>query len=333
MTISRDRKAVIKSMALAGKSQGEIAKVTKLSNSTVSRHLKLIPGFSYKSRSGNKMILSCRDERMLARMYNQGTITRLWEGVEYAETRLGKKISTTTVKSALKKQGLRCHNSPMKPDLTAENKKERLKFAKQYKDWTAENWRSVVFTDETSCYTYGPRLHFTHFRSDDVPLQTGHMVPSAHFGGLKQSMWAGMTYDGLLKCVLYDGSLNSVKYIEVLNESLKDFMSRHKNFKIVQDNASYHTSVETIAWFSERDFKLVSIPPNSPDLNPIENLWGSFKRKLYSSDLRHMNRTQFKQHIKREWNRIPGSYYEGLVDSMHDRIKAVIKAKGGNTKY
>ncbi len=82
MEISREKKATNKARALAGKSQGEIVKATKLHNSTISKHLKMIPGLKYKCRSGKKKILSDRDERMLARQYNQGKITRLWEGVE-----------------------------------------------------------------------------------------------------------------------------------------------------------------------------------------------------------------------------------------------------------
>ena len=72
-------------------------------------------------------------------------------------------------------------------------------------------------------------------------------------------------------------------------------------------------------------------PPQSPDLNPIENLWDYVERKwekVPSTTLKKLCRT-----IKVIWHSIPPEIVSNLVSSMPRRIEAVIKTKGGPTKY
>ena len=74
-------------------------------------------------------------------------------------------------------------------------------------------------------------------------------------------------------------------------------------------------------------------PRYSPDLNPIEHLWRELKTRVRSYNepangvLEIWNRTEV------EWEKIPKEKCQRLVESMPRRIAAVIKAKGGYTKY
>ncbi len=72
-------------------------------------------------------------------------------------------------------------------------------------------------------------------------------------------------------------------------------------------------------------------PANSPDLNPIENLWGIVKRKM--RDNRPNNADDLKAAIKATWASIPPQQCHKLITSMPRQIEAVIKAKGAPTKY
>ena len=78
--------------------------------------------------------------------------------------------------------------------------------------------------------------------------------------------------------------------------------------------------------------KKMEWPPNSPDLNPIENLW-----KLVKDLLRHHNRPRNKQEmmqtIEAVWNEVSMEQLQTLIASMPKRIKAVIAAQGGSTKW
>ncbi len=70
---------------------------------------------------------------------------------------------------------------------------------------------------------------------------------------------------------------------------------------------------------------------NSPDLNPIENLWGIVKRKM--RDTRPNNADELKATVKETWASIPPQQCHKLITSMPRWIEAVIKAKGAPTKY
>lgn len=51
---------------------------------------------------------------------------------------------------------------------------------------------------------------------------------------------------------------------------------------IIIDNASYHKSEELLKLFHNHKITLLFLPPYSPDLNPIEKLWGTIKQHLRS---------------------------------------------------
>ncbi len=72
-------------------------------------------------------------------------------------------------------------------------------------------------------------------------------------------------------------------------------------------------------------------PANSPDLNPIENLWGIVKRKMRYA--RPNNAEELKATIRATWALITPEQCHRLIDSMPRRIAAVIQAKGAPTNY
>lgn len=78
--------------------------------------------------------------------------------------------------------------------------------------------------------------------------------------------------------------------------------------------------------------RTLSWPGNSPDLNPIENCWQVVGRKL--AQHKPVNKTSLREAIIRVWNHeLNVDYIKKLIDSMPTRIQAVIKARGGTTKY
>ncbi len=72
---------------------------------------------------------------------------------------------------------------------------------------------------------------------------------------------------------------------------------------------------------------------NSPDLNPIENVWNWMKNKLQDSKATSL--PQLKQEIMELWTLHMGDiqYLKNLVESMPRRLEAVILNEGNSTKY
>ena len=74
-------------------------------------------------------------------------------------------------------------------------------------------------------------------------------------------------------------------------------------------------------------------PPNSPDLNPIENISAYIKHRI-AKEYSHITSVRaMKQVVVNIWNEFEDHRWDDLIESMSDRIKAVIKAKGGSTSF
>ena len=71
-------------------------------------------------------------------------------------------------------------------------------------------------------------------------------------------------------------------------------------------------------------------PPNSPDLNPIEHIWGILKVRMAK---KKGHKSLSFEMVEREWQSIAAKEVKKLVESMPRRLRAVIRARGGNTKY
>ena len=69
----------------------------------------------------------------------------------------------------------------------------------------------------------------------------------------------------------------------------------------------------------------------SPDLNPIENLWSYLSAKL--STKKYANVPELWDALRQLWASVPIDYIQGLIDSMPRRVNAVLKTKGGTIDY
>ena len=69
----------------------------------------------------------------------------------------------------------------------------------------------------------------------------------------------------------------------------------------------------------------------SPDLNPIEHLWGILKQKMEVHKVSNIH--QLCDVVMEEWKRTSVATCEALVNSMPKRVKAMLENNGGHTKY
>lgn len=163
------------------------------------------------------------------------------------------------------------------------------------------------------------------------------VVPTVKHGGGSIMIWGCMTADGVGEMFVCEGRMNSVKYIEVLETALLPSLTSlfgDTNLDGVifqQDNAPCHKSATTMRWFTENNIDLLDWPPQSPDLNPIEHLWSILKRKIKEHSI--TSKTALKNSLVQEWQAITRQDCTKLVRSMPARISAVIKSKGGPTRF
>lgn len=100
-----------------------------------------------------------------------------------------------------------------------------------------------------------------------------------------------------------------------------------------QDNASIHTSSATKSWFNDRKIELLWWPARSPDLNPVENIWGIIVRQIYANKKQYNSIAELKVAVSEAWENFEMEILKNLVGSMPKRIFQVIERAGGPTDY
>lgn len=100
------------------------------------------------------------------------------------------------------------------------------------------------------------------------------------------------------------------------------------------DNAPGHCAKSVKNWLQTQPFQTMEWPAQSPDINPIENVWAYLKMKLqnkYSAPPTTI--TDLWQRVQEQWYSITPEYCENVVLSMPKRIQTITKVKGSWTKY
>ncbi len=147
-------------------------------------------------------------------------------------------------------------------------------------------------------------------------------------------IWASMSSAGVGPLCFLKSTVNAAIYQEILEHFMlpsADKLYGDADFIFQQDLAPAHTAKDTKSWFNDHGVTVLDWPANSPELNPIENLWGIVKRKM--RDTRPNNADDLKATVKETWASIPPQQCHKSITSMLRWIEAVIKAKGAPTKY
>ena len=132
-------------------------------------------------------------------------------------------------------------------------------------------------------------------------------------------------------------TVNSIVYWDqILTEPLKEFWK--KSFGdveepiVMENNAFIHKKV-CISVKKELGMRCHQHLPNSSNLNPIENIWAHLK-SLIAKDYGYITSVNaMKQVVVSMWMDFEDGTWDHLIESMPERIQAVIKAKGGSTSY
>ena len=101
---------------------------------------------------------------------------------------------------------------------------------------------------------------------------------------------------------------------------------------VMEDNAPVHKKV-CIPAREILGMEILEWPPNSPDLNPIENIW-SYMKDIIARDYAQVSSAkEMKRIVCRMWEQFKDGQWDKLIESMPHRMEAVIAVNGGSTGY
>lgn len=247
---------------------------------------------------------------------------------------LNLKLSVRTVQRRAVSAGLKSYRAAKKPFISQKNRKARLKFAREHLDWTVGQWNTVLFSDESK---------FNFVNSDGMRrvrrpvssrLNPKYCSGTVKHGGGNVMVWGCFSGESLGPLHKIDGIMDKIIYKNILQEK----MLPHAREKMPQqwifqhDNDPKHTSKLVKGFLEQEGVNVMQWPAQSPDLNPIENLWEIVNRKV-NRESAHRDPNKLYQAINEAWSAIPMNIIENLISSMPKRCSEVLKNRGYATKY
>lgn len=276
-------------------------------------------GFSSKIHDGVKSIIEDRmkkDDETTA-MELKGELGRR-----------GVPLSKSTILRCRRSLGWTYRGSSYCQLIRQPNKLKRLEWATQYHDEVmSDGFQDVLWTDECTVQLETHR-RFCWRKNGEPPLnkpRPKHPV--------KVHVWAGISKQGATGVAIFEGIMDADRYIMVLQEALLPFLRDVlPHCRFMQDNAPMHTSKKVKEFFLSEGINWWKTPPESPDCNPIENLWHELKEFI---------RREVKPTIKQElvdgighfWATVTVEKCTRYISHLRRVIPKVIELQGAATGF
>ncbi|KAG1930995.1 hypothetical protein F2P79_021976 [Pimephales promelas] len=234
-----------------------------------------------------------------------GAIVRKWKKTTNL-TRSGapRKISSRGVKMIMRtvSKNPRTTRRDLMNDLQRAGTKARLKFAREYMDDPEEDWENIMW-------------------KKNAELHPKNTIPTVKHGGGNIMLWGCFSAKGTGKLIRVEGRINGAMYREILNQNLLPSVRALKmkcGWIFQDDNDPKHTARATKEWLRKKHFKILEWPSQSPDLNPIENLWRELKVCVAQRQPRNI--TVLEEICMEEWAKIPAKVCANLVKTYRKRL-------------
>lgn len=336
--LSPATRAVIVALHKEGLSIREIAKRGHGGKSAVGaiiKRYKTQSTVNVKKRSGRPRVTSAREDRILIRKCLNNRLFSSRQLVSELEQSTGRKISTRTVRRRLLYAGLKSCRPAKKPFINFLQRQRRLKWCHEFRHYTPDQWKKVIFSDESLFQAFNARGQVR--RRVGERYKPDCLRPTVKYP-FSVMVWSCICYHGVGRLFILEKGerFNSDLYKKILEDRLLRSATEwypDGDYMFQDDGAPCHRSKAVIT--HKANLGIPSLPwwpGQSPDLNIIENLWS--RVNVFVQEKKPSNRSELISAIVKVWHHeITPDLIEKLVESMPRRIQAVINAKGFPTKY
>jgi len=237
-------------------------------------------------------------------------------------------VNSSTVRRSRARQGWTMQCTAYCQLIREANKEKRLSYAQQILD-SGDTFYNVIFSDE--CSVSLQQYRRTCYQKIGEPTKRKPKPKRP----LKVHVWAGITRHGATNIYIFDGIMDAELYCSILETTLLPFINQTlPNHRFMQDNDPKYTSRRAQAFMEENGIDWWRTLPESPDLNPIENLWHELKLYL-ESKVKPQNKQQLVDGIKKFWaEKVTEEKCVKYIDHVLKKVvPAVVEARGAATQY
>ena len=326
--VTAEERGFIKGLIAGGFSDRKIALQVGRGRATIARIRKNPAAESARSKSGRKAMLSPREKRAITRRASEAD---LFARDIRNEMDLG--VSVRTVQKVLADcEFLDFRKADLQHNMTQQHREWRFNWAEEHATWSKEVWDLVMFSDEKKFNLDGPdglAFYWWDIRKEERIFQRRQK------GGGGVMVWGSFSAKGQSELSILKGNQNAQRYTNTLENYLLPFAeSMHPNGYIFQqDSASIHTASHTKRWFDTKNVTVLDWAPKSPDLNPIENVWGQLARSVYANMRQFSTVADLTACVLEEWDSLDISYLQKLSHSMPRRCAKIMRAQGKALDY
>lgn len=326
--LTQHEQGVIDGLHMQKLSVAAISRTIKRSRCVVQRYISDPQGYGKRKMTSGNSKISALDARHILREGAKGS-----SSAAQIKFTLSLPITKRRVQQLLSSsEHLQYRKFKQAPPLTALHLSTRLNWARERHAWTSGQWAHVVFSDEKKWNLDGPD-GFAYYWHD--LRKEERILSRRQNGGGGVMIWAAFCETGFSEIAFLGGNQNAQMYTETLENYLVPFANAKFTgaWTFQQDNASIHTAHVARNWFSSKNITVMPWPAKSPDLNPIENVWGILSRRVYKDGRQFSSVLELKQCILQEWGALTQNFASKLVQSMTKRCRQVLERGGKKTDY